>query len=580
MDPKHLDMSRLQAGAPLLNSHDSSNVDSVIGVVERAWLDGDKGKALVRFSADPIADKIYQKVKERVLRNVSVGYQVRKYEDVTQKGESTPTYRATNWQPHEISIVPIGFDPHAQVRSQEVLNEVEIEKTSTEADSIESSTNIEPQAQINEKERNMTEAEKLALELAAKKQAALEEKQRQSEIRLAVRTAKLEETYADELCSQEISADQARKQIFEKLAASQPAPVNTAVSISVGLDESTKKRAGFEDAMLHRMDSKNFGVTEQSKTFYGKSLLRQVEEFIPRNTMESDFGYATRVMSSSDLPLALANVAEKSLQKQYDLAPRTFEKWTRPDTLRNYKPHSQVKSGDFADLKARPEGAEFEQGSTGEDRELVQLADYGIIHAFTSQMLINDDLGVLTRLASSGGIAASRLENKLAYLALTTNKTMNDGIALYHASHGNLGTAGAIAQASVAEAYKLMRKQTSTNSKDPLNLTPKYFVCGPDKEAEAKQFFSSVNATQTSNINIYQNSMEVIVDAQITGNQFYFLCDPNLVDTVVVYRREGQSSPMISSRVKFSTNSLELKVDHAVAAAPMDWRGIIKNAGN
>lgn len=38
MDPKHVDMSRLQSGAPLLNSHDSSNINSVIGVVERAGL--------------------------------------------------------------------------------------------------------------------------------------------------------------------------------------------------------------------------------------------------------------------------------------------------------------------------------------------------------------------------------------------------------------------------------------------------------------------------------------------------------------------------------------------------------------
>ena len=286
-----------------------------------------------------------------------------------------------------------------------------------------------------------------------------------------------------------------------------------------------------------------------------------------------------RAMASSDLPLALANVAEKGLQKVYELQPRTFEQWTRPDTLRNYKEFSQIKTGDFGSLIERPENGEFKLAAFGEANEVSKLKDYGVKHAFSSQMLVNDDLGVITRLTSGAGIAVSRLENRLSYLALTTNKTMKDGVALYHATHGNLSSAAAIGQTSVADAYKKMRKQMSTDGKDPLNLTPKYFICGPDKEAEAKQFFSSVNATKTSDINIYQNSMTVIVDAQLSGNQYYFLADQNVVDTVVCYRLEGQEQPSIESRLNFDNNSLELKVAHSFVAAPMDWRGIVYNPG-
>lgn len=578
MDPKHVDMSRLQTGAPLLASHDSQNLNSVIGVVERAWLEGSEGKALVRFSADPEADKIYQKVKEKILRNVSVGYQVRKYEDVTAKGDVTPTYRATNWQPHEISIVPIGFDPSAQVRSNENQNEVEIE-TITEVETIAPQITIEPLADLTHKERTMTEVEKLALETAAKKQAAQEEKQRQSEIRLAVRSAKLDNTFADELCEQDISADQARKLVLEKMATAQPQTVVSTVRIDVDNSNHDARRKNLEESLLNRMDSRNFQVTEGSKELFGKGVLRQIESVIPRYTMETDSQYAKRAMSSSDLPLALANVAEKGLQKQYDLQPRTFEQWSRKDTLRNYKEFSQVKSGDFASLIERPEGTEVKLGAFGERNETVKLSDFAISHAFTSQMLVNDDLSVLSRMASGGGIAASRLENRLAYLALTTNKIMKDGLALYVAGHGNLGTAAAINQSSVAEAYKLMRKQSSTDGLDKLNLAPSIFVCGPDKEAEARQFFASVNAQQTSNVNIYSGSMKVIVDAEISGNQYYFMCDPNVIDTIVCYRLEGQEQPSVQTMIDFNTSSMKLKVEHAFAAAPMDWRGIVRNAG-
>lgn len=581
MDPKHVDMSRLQTGAPLLASHDSQDLNSVIGVVERAWLEGTEGKALVRFSSDPEADKIFQKVKEKILRNVSVGYQVRKYEDVSKKEDTVPTYRATSWQPHEISIVPIGFDPNAQVRSNEINSEVEIEIQETQnTEAVQDSKPVAPQADdAQPKERKMTEAEKLALEVAAKKQAAQEEKQRQSEIRLAVRSAKLEDTFADDLCNQDISADQARKLVLEKMASAQPAPVTSTVRVEVSNDNQNSRRAALEESLLNRMDSRNFKVTDASRELYGKGMLRQIETVLPRHTMETDSQYAKRAMSSSDLPLALANIAEKGLQKQYDLQPRTFEQWSRKDTLRNYKEFSQVKSGDFASLIEKPEGAEIKEGSFGEKNETVKLADFAIQHAFTSQMLVNDDLSVLARMTSGGGIAASRLENKKAYEALTTNKIMKDGIALYHASHGNLGAASAINQGSVAEAYKLMRKQSSTDGLDKLNLAPSIFVCGPDKEAEARQFFSAVNAQQTSNVNIYSGSMVVVVDAEISGNQYYFMCNPNVIDTIVCYRLEGQEQPSVQTQMDFATSSMKLKVEHAFAAAPMDWRGIVKNAG-
>jgi HK97 family phage prohead protease len=579
MDPKHVDMSRLQTGAPLLAAHNSHDLNAVIGVVERAWLEGDSGKALVRFSTDPEADKIYQKVKEKVLRNVSVGYRVRKYVDVTQKGDAITTLRAINWQPHEISIVPIGFDPNAQVREQDKETEVEIEINEEKTEPVLDSQTVEAQAtDAIQEERTMTEAEKLALEQAAKKQAALEEKQRQNEIRSAVRGAKLDEKFADELINQDLTADQARKLVIEKLATTSEIPVASgSPTVEVGGDNHSKRMQGFKEALLHRANPKIFKSTELSKDFAGKSLLRQIEQIIPRYTGESDVMYAKRTMSSSDLPLALANVAEKGLQESYNLQPKTHEAWSKSSTLRNYKVYSQVKSGDFPALIERPEGAEFELGSFGEDRETVQLKDYGIKVAFTSQMLVNDDMSVITRLSSETGASTADLENHLAYSALTTNKTMNDSIALYHASHGNLGSTGAINATTVAEAYKLMRKQTSTDGLRKLNLQPTILVCGPDKEAEALQFFAPVNAQQTSNVNIYSGRMQVVVDAEITGNQFYFI-SPR-IDGIVCYRLEGQEQPQVESQVNFNTNSLELKVGHAFAAAPMDWRPIVKNAG-
>jgi phage head maturation protease len=99
LDPKHVRMDRLNGGAPLLDSHDGYSLDGVIGVVESARLEEGQGVATVRFAKaedDPRADKIFRKVKDGIIRNVSVGYQINKMEKVAEERARSPsTARST-----------------------------------------------------------------------------------------------------------------------------------------------------------------------------------------------------------------------------------------------------------------------------------------------------------------------------------------------------------------------------------------------------------------------------------------------------------------------------------------------------
>jgi HK97 family phage major capsid protein/HK97 family phage prohead protease len=102
---KAADLSRLNDGAPLLFNH---NPDRVIGVVERAYIDGNKrrGYARVRFSRNPFAQEILSDVRDGVLRNVSFGYSIDKMEE-----RGSGDFVATAWSPYEISVVSVPADP-------------------------------------------------------------------------------------------------------------------------------------------------------------------------------------------------------------------------------------------------------------------------------------------------------------------------------------------------------------------------------------------------------------------------------------------------------------------------------------
>jgi HK97 family phage major capsid protein/HK97 family phage prohead protease len=108
-----VDLSRLNNGGPLLFNHD---LDRVIGVIEKAWLDGTgKGRALVRFSRREEAEEVWQDIQDGILKNVSVGYRINEIKLKESRDDGTDVYLVTRWEPYEISIVSAPADPSVGV---------------------------------------------------------------------------------------------------------------------------------------------------------------------------------------------------------------------------------------------------------------------------------------------------------------------------------------------------------------------------------------------------------------------------------------------------------------------------------
>lgn len=100
-------LERLLNKAPLLFNHDR---DQLLGVVESVSLGTDRiCRATVRFGKGEEADECYQDVLDGILTKVSVGYQIHEYL-LEKEVEDIPTYRITDWEPYEISMVTIPAD--------------------------------------------------------------------------------------------------------------------------------------------------------------------------------------------------------------------------------------------------------------------------------------------------------------------------------------------------------------------------------------------------------------------------------------------------------------------------------------
>jgi hypothetical protein len=111
-------LGRLQSGrAPVLDTHSRWSLENVLGVVERnsVKIKGGEGIARVRMSKRDDIAPLIEDIRDGIIANVSPMYVTHAYREEMREGQM---YRvATDWEPQEISFVPVGADPDAGKRS-------------------------------------------------------------------------------------------------------------------------------------------------------------------------------------------------------------------------------------------------------------------------------------------------------------------------------------------------------------------------------------------------------------------------------------------------------------------------------
>ncbi len=121
IDPKAIRLERLNAGAPMIDSHNYwSGTQAMIGsiVPGTARIEGGELRAKGKFSTTPEGERCFQMARDGTLRHVSVGYMT--HDEEQDESTTPPTYRATDWEPYEVSAVAMPADAGAGFRSASV----------------------------------------------------------------------------------------------------------------------------------------------------------------------------------------------------------------------------------------------------------------------------------------------------------------------------------------------------------------------------------------------------------------------------------------------------------------------------
>jgi len=534
---------------PLLDSHNRASIDDQIGVVTDIRMDAGKLVGTARLSRhSERAKRVAAEIASGQRWGVSVGYSVDKWAESKPAGERTLT--ATKLSILEASLVSVPADPAATTRTNTTMPpEVTTETTTIEV----------TRAAVN------------------------------AHIRSTAAKVGLDQSWIDAQIDAEPDVPTVNAAALEAMTArsATTATIRTTTA-TVGTDHTDPAsiRSAMADALAHRMAPCAVKLEGRATEFRGHRILDMVGDMAVANgervnlrDQDALLQRAVGAHSTSDFPLLLADAANKALLAQYTVAAPTYRKWAARKPFTDFKAHQFLRVGDVPAFSEINEAGETHYGTISENAEKVSAKEYGTGIAIGRRALINDDLSALSDFSSGIAIRAANDENRLAYGVLSTNAALSDTVALFHGDHGNLAASGdAINATSIGLAVAALRAQTSLDGM-VLNLQPAFLVVGPAYETAARQILASVNATKASDVNVWSNFAELVVDANITGNAWYLFAAPSAAPVVVYGYVGGSEGPQVRSERDFDTQAVKVAVSLDFAVGAIDFRGAYKNAG-
>lgn len=630
--PEACDLSRLNTGAPLLDAHYRFALEGQIGVVEKAWIAKSEGRAIVRFSEREAVAGVWQDVKAGIIRNVSVGYAVRKYEIVKEEGQ-VDIWRAVEWQPMEISLVPVGADAGAGTRA---ASQGEAPKApcilATRADAARNTEGKMPEdtkipaaqppgddkTRITPAPADIEAATRAAIDSERKRVAGIR-KRADELVKARMLTAEAAREITDDLTERGVALDHVGDHLINEIAkrgvqttgqprveggADNTDPAVIRQRMTDALTARTWERTpkmGHEHKHKIEMPEASRQYAELGVLEMCAELARARGEKIGRHLGRPalyDRLIELRSLSTSDFPLILANAGNKIMIAAYQLAAPTYRSFAARKRFNDFKPHSFIRGGDFPNLLAVGETGEFKYGAIGETNQSVTLATYGRLLRFSRRVFVNDDMNFFDDVPAKAGRRVADFENATVFAQFALNSGDGPTITettrpVWNTTDVTKASAGAAIDITTVGAGRaaMMKKKSVGGGAggDPtaveaeklfLNITPRILLTGPDGYTVAQQFVSqNLLPQQVSNVNPFAGALTAEGDANLTGNAWYLFADPAQVETFIYGFLEGAEGPQMFSEEGFTTDGVDFKARLDFVAGAVDYRGTWKNPG-
>ncbi|MET1112049.1 MAG: prohead protease/major capsid protein fusion protein [Allosphingosinicella sp.] len=613
-------LGRLNGGAPVLNTHKRGDLAAQIGVVVpgSARMENGRGVATLQLSDRADLAPIVADIAAGIIRNLSVGYTVHAY-DIEQRQGQRPLYRAVDWEPFEISFVPVPFDAAATVRSGDSL--------APSLCTLRTLTPTETAMPARHQPNLSTDTPAGAPPADAGGPATI------AQLRELVSLgcngtpigADQQAGLVLELAERGLSQDAASREIGGILAERQRNEVGrgprhsgfdpytgrpVTASIVGGqrtYDDPNFLGSAIEDALFARMSGRQ--PSEQARAFMGRSMVELAADMLERRgvgnvrTMSpSDILSAAawnrigaRAMfvadqargfgpnhTTSDFPDLLLGAGQRFLLDQFTAAASVIKLLSRERSARDFRTISGLQLSGFGTLEEVGEDAEIKSGSFKERKETYRLKTFAKQFGISRQALINDDLNAFGDPMRVMARAAAETEAQLFAELINNNPALADGKALFHADHGNLAGAGAAPDVETLGAGRLaMRSQKDADGVTPLACAPKYVLASPKRETAIEQLLVATTVpTSSDEANPFAGKLTPLIEPRLAADPWYLFADPQQAPTLEhAYLDSTGPGPHVEMQEGWDTLGTKFRVYMDFGCGLVDHRGGYKNPG-
>lgn len=486
-------LARINSIGVVLDNHRTygSVADTLGSVVPGSVrVEGDTLVGQIRIAKTERGDAVLDLIGDGHLRAVSLGYDVDEFEETRAKARTDGGKRSlltpTSWEPYEVSIVQMPADAGATVRAEEAGQSRKYAVRGTE-----------------ETQMDIKQAESTVDVLDAERQAESAREQFAKRLDTFERLAEfngVDKALVRSLCVKfgddnkvgfEILKLASERQASERITKANPP---TAMGIEVTRGSADKQAEAMALAISHRAlagldpgrasklgdEHKLPALTDDTTRRMRRSrLLDLAEQFLesrgiscasktPNEIAWAALAYRSAgggLATTGDFSSILGNAANKMLAAGYTEVTSPWRNFARRQDRPDFKQFSIYRRSGAPDLETVNEHGEIKRASYAVGTALVgQLSTAGIQVGFTRQMLVNDDLDAFSQASLGLGESAVRWEDDAAVTdILYGNPTLNDSVALFHSSRGNIATdVGAPDLAALLHCLRLWETMTET----------------------------------------------------------------------------------------------------------------------
>lgn len=565
VDDTAIRMDRFKRGIPLLNTHSAWDLEDQLGVVENPKIEAGRGIATATFSRRESVAGVVQDVQDGIIRSVSVGYVRHRVEMEPPANDGAAwTYRVVDWEPMEVSLVPIPADMDSQIlRSagdQPLADESQLRHYPCEF--VEIST------------RNITMTTPTITPEQRAEVADLCKRHNVTHL-------------ADRL--QGATPDQARAAILEELvqrdqAAGGHRNITPDHFIRSNMNTTTQpgEREAILNTLIQRMGGKADGPTVRGSVIdlAERTLHLGGVRLSGGETDQQILQRAFGMSGTSDFKALLGNAVGRVLHETYDAYEPALKAVARQVNLPDFRARSIVRLGDAPSLEKVNEHGEYKYGSMADTVNTWALSTYGRIIGLTRQAIINDDLDGFADLIRKFGVSAAQREAAELVAVLTGNPKV-DGVDLFSTDAGTLktGAESTLDLSSLAEATHLLRMQRDQGGA-LLAQAPGVLVVPSALEWSARQLLSS-GYTPTSAAGVQPLALDLVVEPRLdaVSPTAWYLVASN--QRALEYGYLDQAAGVqIAQQDGFEVDGLLLKASldfGAGWAAPVGW---VKSTGS